>query len=219
MQNTGSYLDTSFCEQLTVGMKLCSAASDVMQGSTTAEPGWEFESAQLICDFVALEDKERRAVQAANYSMTKPLTLLTTSYFREASKTFVIPKNTAGGQIESLDIRCNALTECTYWRIIETTNETADHQLYNKGRALPPAWVDYSSTQRNVPLDGNDAIGPSGDALGDKAGTAAPQPTLNMNIMDGSPIKSTLAGLLSATLRKTRSCSGGVGAARAQLVQ
>ena len=24
MQNTGSYLDTSFCEQLTVGMKLCS---------------------------------------------------------------------------------------------------------------------------------------------------------------------------------------------------
>ena len=174
MQNTGSYLDTSFCEQLTVGMKLCSAASDLMQGSTTGEPGWEFESAQLICDFVALEDKERRAVQAANYSMTKPLTLLTTSYFREASKTFVIPKNNAGSQIVSLDIRCNALTECTYWRIIETTDETADHQLYNKGRALPPAWVDYSSTQQNVPLDGQDAIGPSGDALGDKTGTAAP---------------------------------------------
>jgi hypothetical protein len=174
MQNTGSYLDTSFCEQLTVGMKLCSAPGDVMQGTTATKPGWEFESAQLICDFVALEDKERRAVQAANYSMTKPLTLLTTSYFREASKTFVIKAGADGGNIESLDIRCNALTECTYWRIVETTNDTAnaDHQLYNKGRALPPAWVDYSSTQRNVPLDGADAIGPSSEHLGDIAATA-----------------------------------------------
>jgi hypothetical protein len=174
MANTGSYLDTSFCEQLTVGMKLCSSASDVLQGSTTGQPGWEFESAQLICDFVALEDKERRAVQAANYSMTKPLTLLTTSYFREASKTFVIKANDDGGNIESLDIRCNALTECTYWRIVETTNVAGDHQLYNKGRALPPAWVDYSSTQRNVPFDGAAKIGPSSDALGDIDATAVP---------------------------------------------
>ena len=85
MQNTGSYLDTSFCEQLTVGCKLVASAADLME-STGAS--WEFSSAQLICDFVSLEDKERRAVQAANYSMTKPLTMLTTSYFREASKTF-----------------------------------------------------------------------------------------------------------------------------------
>ncbi len=167
MANTGSYLDTSFCEQLTVGMKLCSAPGDLLQGSTDTHPGWEFESAQLICDFVALEDKERRAVQAANYSMTKPLTLLTTSYFREASFAFPVKANSTGSNEVSLDIRCNALTECTYWRIVETTNETDDVQVYNKGRALPPAWVDYSSTQRNVPLDANNLIGPSGDAVGD----------------------------------------------------
>lgn len=167
MQNTGSYLDTSFCEQLTVGCKLIGAASDVM--STAAGASWEFSDAQLICDFVSLEDKERRAVQAANYSMTKPLTLLTTSYFREASKTFTIAAATAldgitPGQDVSLEIRCNALTECTYWRIIETT----DGEAYNKGRALPPAWVDYSNTQRNKPLADTNVVGPSGDALGDK---------------------------------------------------
>ena len=131
---------------------------------------WEFSSAQLICDFVSLEDKERRAVQAANYSMTKPLTMLTTSYFREASKTFTIAQATGAtgitaGQDVDLEIRCNALTECTYWRIIETTADDA----YNKGRALPPAWVDYSSGQRNVPLAATNKIGPSGDALGDAA--------------------------------------------------
>ena len=165
MQNTGSYLDTSFCEQLTVGCKLVSSAADLME-STGAS--WEFSSAQLLCDFVSLEDKERRAVQAANYSMTKPLTMLTTSYFREASKTFTIAAATdasgiTAGQDVDLEIRCNALTECTYWRIIETTTGDA----YNKGRALPPAWVDYSSSQRNVPLAATNAIGPSSDALGD----------------------------------------------------
>ena len=174
MANTGSYLDTSFCEQLTVGMKLCSAPGDVLLGSTKTDPGWEFESAQLICDFVALEDKQRREVQAANYSMTKPLTLLTTSYFREASHSFIIKAGDAGGGEHSLDIRCNALTECTYWRIIETTNEPdhTDVHVYNKGRALPPAWIDYSSTQRNVPFGTANVVGPSGDGVGGVAPTA-----------------------------------------------
>jgi hypothetical protein len=160
MQNTGSYLDTSFCEQLTVGCKLTSAANDLMLSDDTS---WEFSKAELICDFVSLEDKERRAVQAANYSMTKPLTLLTTSYFREASKPFTIAQNVGTADTVTLDIRCNALTECTYWRIIETTAGST----YNKGRALPPAWEDFSSTQRNIALDAANAIGASGDALGD----------------------------------------------------
>ena len=164
MQNTGSYLDTSFCEQLTVGCKLTSAATDVMK-TPNGTPSWEFSSAELICDFVSLEDKERRAVQAANYSMTKPLTLLTTSYFREASKAFTIDAGSESTKEVSLDIRCNALTECTYWRIIETTAAT----LHNKGLAVPPAWVDYSSSQQNIPLADTNEVGPSGDALGDKA--------------------------------------------------
>jgi hypothetical protein len=160
MQNTGSYLDTSFCEQLTVGCKLTSAATDLMLGGGKS---WEFMKAELICDFVSLEDKERRAVQAANYSMTKPLTLLTTSYFREASKTFTVGAADTAASAVSLDIRCNALTECTYWRIIETTTGSK----YNKGRALPPAWVDYASSQQNVALSTASHIGPSSDAKGD----------------------------------------------------
>jgi hypothetical protein len=169
MQNTGSYLDTSFCEQLTVGCKLASSASDLMKSADGKT--WEFMKAELICDFISLEDKERRAVQAANYSMTKPLTLLTTSYFREASKTFTIEGNATAGQDVSLEIRCNALTECTYWRIIETTAGS----VHNKGNALPPSWIDYSHTQRNVPLDATNKIGPSGETSGDKAVNAVAQ--------------------------------------------
>ena len=165
MSNTGSYLDTSFVEQLTVGCKLISKASDLMYSKTLTGNGWEFSDAQLLCDFVSLEDKERRAVQAANYSMTKPLTLLTTQYFREASKTFTVPATNNDAQTVDLEIRCNALTECTYWRIIETTTGS----VYNKGRALPPAWSDYSSDQRNLVGAAAAAISASGDALGDTA--------------------------------------------------
>ncbi len=50
--------------------------------------------------------------------------------------------------------------------------------MYNKGRALPPAWVDYSSTQRNIPLGAANLIGPSGDALGD----VEPTPTALLGV-------------------------------------
>jgi hypothetical protein len=179
MQNTGSYLDTSFVEQLTVGCKLASTPADLMYSETLAgnSNGWEFSGAQLLCDFVSLEDKERRAVQAANYSMTKPLTLLTTQYFREASKTFTIPAASTAKQSVNLEIRCNALTECTYWRIIETTAGS----LYNKGRAMPPAWADYSATQRNLVNSAPSKISASGDDLGN-VGLAAGVVALNDDV-------------------------------------
>ena len=105
MDSTGSFLDTSFVENLTLSVMPCDSPNDVMEnGSATA---FSFESISLICDFIGLTDATRKALQTSQYSVERPLTQLNYSYFQEQ---FVSEKvaaaGSAGEYTKSIDIDC-----------------------------------------------------------------------------------------------------------------
>lgn len=185
-----SYPDLSFIEPLTVSCKLVGSKSDLMASSTVvsdpggvgagpavddATTGWQYKKVELVCEFLAVSDAERKKITDSNYSLSKPLTMLSTDGYVEAVSNYTIPGDAAADGTNAhltapitmkCDIKTNGLCTNTYFRIVETTanrrtavNAAAGQPglpidpYFNKGKAIPGVWTDYGSDAVIAPAD------------------------------------------------------------------
>lgn len=188
--NSNSYPDFSFLEPLTISMKLAASKNELMKAASAttlagtiddAYQGWEYKKAEVVFEFLAMSDTVKKQITDSNYSLSKPLTMLSTDTFVESRNKLTIPGNAAAtGDNQHMtenyemkvDIKCNGLCQNTYFRIVETTparSEALDaaaanaltvgapaipaDRYYNKGKSLAPSWTDYGSDAIIAPSD------------------------------------------------------------------
>ncbi len=95
MDSTGSYLDTSFVESLNISCQLSGEGDLMNTGVNKAQsPAFTYKKVELLVEFLAVPDAIRKQVQASQYSLEKPLTILSSNYFQEASKEMAVAKLT-----------------------------------------------------------------------------------------------------------------------------
>ena len=102
MDSTGSYLDTSFVESLNISCQLAGEGDLINTGVNKAQaPAFEYKKVELLVEFLAVPDAIRKQVQASQYSLEKPLTILSSNYFQEASKEMAVAKLTREAPYET----------------------------------------------------------------------------------------------------------------------
>ena len=139
-----SSLDTSFIESLTCNVELISSMSAITSGA----PDVKLENLDMMCTFIQIPDKDRRALQQAQYPPDRSLSILSHDYYEEASvKMDVVGTTYANRQLQTitLPIRNNGVMSHLCFRLrrlkIKTNGSGADlNQLtdesYNIGQCL-----------------------------------------------------------------------------------
>lgn len=106
--NPASYLDTSFIEQLELNIELSPLASLFNQTTIT----FNAPASKVHFYFLNMSESDLRSLQNAQYSVEKPLSLLTKSFFKDTS--YVSATNeTAGLVMKSLTVSCPNLISRT----------------------------------------------------------------------------------------------------------
>jgi len=85
----GACLDLSFVEQITCSVSLANLA-DLFEDATTPDVRVEASDTSLICYFLNLQESDLRKLEDTQYSLEKPLSMMSSSIYKEApvSKTF-----------------------------------------------------------------------------------------------------------------------------------
>ena len=79
--NMSSYIDTSFVEQLEVNVSL-NNSTDVFEATTTIT--LDTTNSALIFYYLNMSEADTRALQNSNYDVSRPLSVLTKSYYKES---------------------------------------------------------------------------------------------------------------------------------------
>ena len=99
-QNSNSYPDFSFLEPLTISCKLAASKNELMQAASSTTlagtiddtyQGWEYKKVECVFEFLAMSDTVKKQITDSNYSLSKPLTMLSTDTFVENRAKLTIP--------------------------------------------------------------------------------------------------------------------------------
>lgn len=142
--NMSSFIDTSFVEQLEVNVTL-NASADVFEATTSIT--LDTASSAMIFYYLNMSESDTRALQNANYSVDRPLSVLTKSYYKESDVSV-----TASGTDEiflKMSINCPNLITRTILGLYQkySTGITLNGQI---GNFIPINKVKIYSSGREI---------------------------------------------------------------------
>lgn len=142
--NMASYLDTSFIEQLEVSVSL-NSADDVLQAGSSA--AFDTEKSGIIFYYLNMSESDLRSLQNSNFSLDRPLSILTKSYYKETDVKYTA--SATGTYDFTIQLNCPNLISRTIIGLISTSG-SGTASKGQMGNYIPISSVEISSSGRVI---------------------------------------------------------------------